>query len=148
MSFNSVSRSLAKSNTSVICGLREGHPVCGAFTGLCLVIAKFHYTDPTGPARTFFAAKLRWVRAGRRQSPCGSGRVRVMEFSSKDIDIRIISYLIIAGYFLWANRKQGFKRNLCVRFFICLSLLLSLPNLVTCGYKLRLQTVSHHLENT
>ena len=34
------------------------------------VIAKFHYTDPTrtrpdphGPARTFFAAKLRWVRA-------------------------------------------------------------------------------------
>jgi len=30
--------------------------------------AKFHYTDPTGPARTFFAAKLRWVRAG----PVGS----------------------------------------------------------------------------
>jgi len=35
------------------------------------VIAKFHYTDPTrtrpdphGPARTFIAAKLRWVRAG------------------------------------------------------------------------------------
>ena len=52
-------------------------------------IAKFHYTDPTrtrpdphGPARTFFAAKLRWVRAGRRQSPVGSGRVRVVEFSS------------------------------------------------------------------
>ena len=73
-------------------------------------IAKFHYTlsgpvrvgpDPTrtksahivgdelnsttrtrhGPERTFFAAKLRWVRAGRRQSPCGSVRVRVMEFS-------------------------------------------------------------------
>ena len=46
--------------------------------GRC-VRAKFHYTDPTrtrpdphGPARTFFAAKLRWVRAGRRQSPCGS----------------------------------------------------------------------------
>ena len=37
------------------------------------VIAKFHYTDPTGPARTqrSFAAKK--VRAG----PCGSGRVRV-----------------------------------------------------------------------
>ena len=35
--------------------------------------AKFHYTDPTGPARTqrSFAAKK--VRAG----PCGSGRVRV-----------------------------------------------------------------------
>ena len=54
------------------------------------VIAKFHYTGPTGPARTrtdFFAArvseKLRWVRAGVRQSPCGSGRVRVVEFSIK-----------------------------------------------------------------
>jgi len=37
------------------------------------VIAKFHYTDPTGPARTqrSFAAKK--VRAG----PWGSGRVRV-----------------------------------------------------------------------
>ena len=39
------------------------------------LIAKFHYTDPTrtrpdphGPARTFFAAKLRWVRPG----PVGS----------------------------------------------------------------------------
>ena len=47
-----------------------------------MVIAKFHYTDPTGPARTqrSFAAKK--VRA----SPCGSGRVRVrvrvVEFSS------------------------------------------------------------------
>ena len=60
------------------------------------IIAKFHYTDPTGPARTrtdFFAANLRWVRAGLRQSPCGSvrvhegpvgsGRARVMEFSYK-----------------------------------------------------------------
>ena len=49
----------------------------------CCLIAKFHYTGPTGPDRTrtaFFAAwvseKLRWVRAGLRQSPCGSGRVR------------------------------------------------------------------------
>ena len=55
---------------------------------VCLVVAKFHYTDPTGPDRTrtdFFAArvseKLRWVRAGFRQSPCGSVRVRVVEFS-------------------------------------------------------------------
>jgi len=52
------------------------------------LIAKFHYTDPTGPARTFFGAKLRWVRAGRRQSPCGSGRVRVVEFSSYTSAIR------------------------------------------------------------
>ena len=52
----------------------------------CRLRAKFHYTDPTGPARTFFAAKLRWVRAGRRQSLCGSGRVRVMEFSFKPIN--------------------------------------------------------------
>ena len=49
------------------------------------ILAKFHYTDPTGPARTLFAArvseKLRRVRAGLRQSPCGSGRSRVVEFS-------------------------------------------------------------------
>jgi len=58
-----------------------------------LIIAKFHYTGPTGPARNrtdphglcrrpartqrSFAAKK--VRAG----PCGSGRVRVVEFSYK-----------------------------------------------------------------
>ena len=43
----------------------------GGDAALCLVIAKFHYTDPTrtrpdphGPAQTFFVAKLRWVRAG------------------------------------------------------------------------------------
>jgi len=46
-----------------------------ACTNTCVLIAKFHYTDtdtdptrtrpdPHGPARTFFAAKLRWVRAG------------------------------------------------------------------------------------
>jgi len=50
-----------------------------------VVIAKFHYTDPTGPARTFLAArvseKLRWVRAGLRQSPVGSVRARAVEFS-------------------------------------------------------------------
>ena len=42
------------------------------------LIAKFHYTGPTGPDRTrtdFFAAQLRWVRADLRQSPCGSVRV-------------------------------------------------------------------------
>ena len=39
----------------------------------CLLIAKFHYTD-TDTDTDFFAAKLRWVRAG----PC---RVRVVEFS-------------------------------------------------------------------
>jgi len=58
----------------------------------CVVKAKFHYTDPTGPARTLSATrtdptefrrkkKSVRVRAGRRQSPCGSGRVRVVEFS-------------------------------------------------------------------
>ena len=50
--------------------------------GLCLVLAKFHYTGPTGPARTWttrISEKLRWsvrvsdkVRAG----PRGSARVR------------------------------------------------------------------------
>ena len=86
--------------------LREGRS-----KGMFSIIAKFHYTgptgpdrtgpdqtnsshfvgdrlnsttrarpDPTGPAWTFFVArvseKLRWVRAGLRQSPCGSVRVR------------------------------------------------------------------------
>jgi len=75
----------------------------------CLLIAKFNYTDPTGPARTlsatrtdFFAAKLRWVRAGRRQSPCGSGRVRVMEFSFNSVNEMLSS-----------NRRQrSFKLNI------------------------------------
>jgi len=65
---------------------------------LCRRQAKFHYTGLTGPDRTradFFAArvseKLRWIRAGLQQSPCGSirvragpvgsGRARVVEFS-------------------------------------------------------------------
>ena len=58
-----------------------------SLANFCSVKAKFHYTDPTGPARTqrSFAAKK--VRAG----PCGSVRVRsgpcrvrvrVVEFSS------------------------------------------------------------------
>ena len=48
-----------------------------------LFIAKFHYTGPTGPARTFFAARVsERVRAG----PCGSGRARVVEFSLYDAD--------------------------------------------------------------
>jgi len=41
--------------------------------GLCLALAKFQYTGPTGPARirtTRISEKLRW-----------SGRVRVVEFS-------------------------------------------------------------------
>ena len=49
---------------------------------------RFHYMD-------FFAArvseKLRWVRAGLRQSPCGSGRARVMEFSFNAADIAATS---------------------------------------------------------
>jgi len=52
----------------------------------CLFIAKFHYTDTD---TDFFAAKLRWVRAGpfrRKKSPCpcpcrARVRVRVVEFS-------------------------------------------------------------------
>ena len=60
-----------------------GHGVVSST--ICLNKAKFHYTGPTGPARIFFAArvseKLRWVRAGHRLSPCGSGRARVVEFS-------------------------------------------------------------------
>ena len=63
-----------------------------------MLLAKFHYTgptgpdrtrpDPCGPARTRISEKLRWsvrvsdkVRAG----PVGSGRARVVEFSVNDV---------------------------------------------------------------
>jgi len=43
------------------------------------IIAKFHYTDTD---TDFFAAKLRWVRAGPCPCPCRARiRVRVVEFS-------------------------------------------------------------------
>jgi len=49
---------------------------------ICQLIAKFHYTGPTGPARTqrSFAAKK--VRAGPVGSVSGPCRARVVEFSS------------------------------------------------------------------
>jgi len=54
----------------------------------CFVKAKFHYTDPTGPARTLSVTRTdpteflgdpgrKKVRAG----PFGSSRARVVEFS-------------------------------------------------------------------
>jgi len=61
-----------------------------------LLIAKFHYTGPTGPARTRttrISEKLRWsvrvsdkVRAG----PVGSGRARVVEFSFYGASARLL----------------------------------------------------------
>jgi len=53
----------------------------------CPIIAKFHYTGPTGPARTRTdpndpdRRETPLVRAGLRQCPCGSGRASVVEFS-------------------------------------------------------------------
>ena len=44
----------------------------------CLFIAKFHYTDTD---TDFFAAKLRWVRAGPFRRKKVRVRVRVVEFS-------------------------------------------------------------------
>jgi len=47
--------------------------------------AKFRYTGPTGPARTLSETRTDPTEflgdPGRKQSPCGSGRVRVVEFS-------------------------------------------------------------------
>ena len=46
--------------------------------GATCVIAKFHYTDTD---TDFFAAKLRWVRAGPFRRKKVRVRVRVVEFS-------------------------------------------------------------------
>ena len=66
----------------------DGSDGLGPFVS-CSVIAIFHYTGPTGPDRTRTDFFLRpgsprnsvWARAGLRQSPCGSGRARVVDFS-------------------------------------------------------------------
>ena len=47
---------------------------------LASIIAKFHYTD-TDTDTDFFAAKLRWVRAGPFRRKKVRVRVRVVEFS-------------------------------------------------------------------
>jgi len=39
------------------------------------VIAKFHYTDLTGPARTLSATRTDPTEFRRKKSPCGSVRV-------------------------------------------------------------------------
>jgi len=57
---------------------------------VCSEIAKFHYTDPTGPAQTFLrpesprnsVASVR-VSDKVRAGPVGSGQARVVEFSYK-----------------------------------------------------------------
>jgi len=52
-------------------GQTDGHPTV-TLTLLRIILAKFHYTD-TDTDTDFFAAKLRWVRAG----PFGSVSVSV-----------------------------------------------------------------------
>jgi len=83
--------------------LFRGHPI--------LLIAKFHYTgptgpdrtraDPNGPARTLSETgtdptefRRKKVRAG----PCGSGRARVVEFSS---------YPTTCADFVWSGRVRS-----------------------------------------
>ena len=48
------------------------------------VKAKFHYTGPTGSARTLSETRTdptEFLGDTGRSGPCGSGRVRVVEFS-------------------------------------------------------------------
>jgi len=47
--------------------------------------AKFHYTGPTGPARTRTDPNGLCRRPGPQKSPCGSGRARVVEFNHKSV---------------------------------------------------------------
>ena len=55
-------------------------------TSQCIsgIIAKLHYTGPTGPVRTFLRPGSPRNSVGSvrvSDSPCGSGRARVVEFS-------------------------------------------------------------------
>jgi len=80
------------------------------------ILAEFHYTGPTGPNRTqtdFFAArvseKLHWVRALLRQSPCGSARVLVVEFSLyQPLDLQTLADL---GFFRWGEVTLGTRES-------------------------------------
>ena len=68
-------------------------PLSDSLSGGCqcrssLLIARFHYTGPTGPARTFLRLGSPRNSAGSvrvsdkvRAGPVGSGRARVVEFS-------------------------------------------------------------------
>jgi len=66
---------------------RGDMPALSSSSSSSSVIATFHHTDPTGPARTRAdpndpdLRETPLVRAGLRQSPRMSGRARVVEFS-------------------------------------------------------------------
>jgi len=61
--------------------------------GVRCLKAKFHYTGPTGPARTLSQTRTDPTEflgdPGRKKSPCGSGRVRVVEFSYYGIPVYV-----------------------------------------------------------
>jgi len=74
----------------------------------CLVIAKFHYTDPTGPTRTFLRRNsVGSVRVSLkvRAGPVGSGRARVVEFSYNESKFRIYRH----GDLLYRNSGCQFR---------------------------------------
>ena len=54
----------------------------GAPDGTILDTAKFHYTDPTRTRTDFVSDPHGPNGVSPQKSPCGSGRVRVVEFSS------------------------------------------------------------------
>ena len=68
----------------------------------CTLIAKFHYTGPTGHDQTKSADFVgdHGLRTGSREKvragPVGSGRTGVVEFSLK-VASRVVSYRIAAG---------------------------------------------------
>ena len=49
---------------------------------VCVVIAKFHYTGPTGPARTLSETRTDKTEFRRKKVRVGPCRARVVEFSS------------------------------------------------------------------
>jgi len=75
------------------------------------VIAKFHYTGPTGPDRTHTDPHGLSCDPGLRETPlgpCGSGRARVVEFSYYCARIFVAS---LAWRPCGADRKQSMDTN-------------------------------------
>jgi len=92
----------------------------------CGLKAKFHYTDPTGPARTLSATRTDPTEFRRKKSPCGSGRVRVVEFSYYILLCRWLDVVSVSSSPPYAapystdRRRAALSRSVCISLRLCL----------------------------